>query len=107
MLRKTFLVTIDAAAGGVKDLEHYNGPAPAFSPQILRYRSERQCIVAQNDSERVLRMTVRGRSERQNTSVTYTKKEELRKQLFFTCLSIRYMICYDIVTLPLQKMKTY
>ena len=34
------LVTIDGAGGGVKDLEHYNGPAPTFSPQILRCRSE-------------------------------------------------------------------
>ena len=40
------LVTIDGAGDGVKDLEHYNGPAPTFSPQILHCR-----------------MTVRGRSE--------------------------------------------
>ena len=24
----TFLVTIDGAGGGVKDLEHFNGPVP-------------------------------------------------------------------------------
>ncbi len=44
------LVTIDGAGGGVKDLEHRSGVQQRFVPS-------RFFTVAQNDSERALRMT--------------------------------------------------
>ena len=50
------LVILNEAAGGVKDLKHRSGVQQRFVPS-------RFFTVAQNDSERALRMTVRGRSE--------------------------------------------